>query len=176
MRIILFTIIAVFSVSFVFSQSTQKKSKKRMKAEIKAEQIRQIREIVNSKNFVFKAETVKPINSKRMNLLTDFGVEVRGDSIFSYLPYFGNNYQRDLTTFKNSPLGFMQPINDYDRFSTNEGYKIVVKVKNENEFINLVFHIAKRGYTSLSASFLNRQSISYDGEILIPPKPEADEE
>lgn len=176
MKTIAISIILIFSISALYSQSTEKKSKKRIKAELKAEQIRQIREIVNSKNFVFKAETVKPINSKRLTLLTDFGVEVRGDSIFSYLPYFGNNYERDFTTFKNSPLGFMQPINDYDRSSTNEGYKIVVKVKNENELINLVFHISKKGYTSLSASFLSRQSISFEGEILIPPKPEPEQE
>ncbi len=72
-------------------------------------------------------------------------------------------------------MGFMQPIDDYDRSGTNVGYRIVIKVKNENEFINLVFHISKRGYTSLSASFLNRQSISYDDEILIPSIPEEGE-
>lgn len=176
MKTLPFILFFLVIITTVYSQDQSRKGKKRLKAELKAEQIRQIREIVNGKNFVFKAETVKPINSKRLTLIDDFGVEVRGDSIFSYLPYFGNNYERDFTTFKNSPMGFMQPINDYDRFSTNEGYKIVVKVKNENEFINLVFHISKRGYTSLSASFLSRQSISYEGEILIPPKPDPGEE
>lgn len=175
MRTLIITVLLIFSITSVYSQNSDRKSRKRKKAELKAEQTRRIREIVNSKNFVFKAESVNPRNTKRMRLLTDFGVEVRGDSVFSYLPYFGNNYERDLTTFKNSPMGFMQPISDYDRSSTNEGYKIAIKVKNENELINLVFHISKRGYTSLSASFLNRQSISYDGEILIPPQPDEEE-
>jgi hypothetical protein len=168
MRIVLLTLILFFSLSSVYSQNAGKKSKKRLKAELKAEQIRQIRDILNSKNFVFKAKTVNPVNMKQMTLRSDFGVEVRGDSIFSYLPYFGNEYVRDFSSYKNSPLGFMLPITKYSRSGTNNGYKIQMKVKNENEFINLIFHISKTGYTSLSATFLIRQSISFEGEILIP--------
>ena len=45
-----------------------------------------------------------------MRLLSDFGVEVRGDSIFSYLPYFGNKYERDLTTFKTVQWDLCNPL------------------------------------------------------------------
>ncbi len=175
MRTLAIIILLAISVNSIHAQNISRKEKRRQKAAQKAEQIRQIRETINSKNFIFKAETVKPINSKRLTLRSDFGIEIRGDSIFSYLPYFGNNYQRDLTSFKNSPLGFMLPIEKYRRSGTNEGYKIEIKIINQNEYINLVFHISKTGYTSLSASFLIRQSISFEGEILIPLKAEVEE-
>ncbi len=175
MKIILLTIILTFSITFVFSQSEQKKSKKRQKAELKAEQTRQIRKLIDSKNYTFKAEMVTPRNMKTMNLTTDFGLQIKEDSIFSYLPYFGNNYIRDFTSFKNSPLGFAQPINKYSRTYTKKGYKIEIKVINNEEYINMVLHISKTGYTSLSASFLDRQSITFDGEILIPVPVEEEE-
>ena len=162
----------VFSTTVAFTQSNRKKSKKRYKAELKAEQTKQIRSIIDSKNYTFKAETVKPINTKTMTFTSDFGIEVRGDSIFSYLPYYGNTYVRDFSSHKNSPMGFAQPIYSYSRKYVKSGYKIKIKVKNENEFIDLNFHISKTGYTSLSATFISRQSISYDGEILIPVQKE----
>ena len=111
MRVLFITLVLVFSVTAVFPQKADKKSKKRQKAELKAERTRQIRALIDSKNYTFKAENVTPRNMKTMTLTTDFGLQIKEDSIFSYLPYFGNNYVRDFTSFKNSPLGFAQPIN-----------------------------------------------------------------
>lgn len=169
MKNLLFIIILVLVASVAVPQETDRKTRKRMKAELKAEHQKRVRELIDSKNYTFKAETVTPRNMKTMNLTTDFGVQVKNDSIFSYLPYFGNNYIQDFTSFKNSPLGFALPINKYSRSNTKKGYKIEIQVINHEEFINLIFHIAKSGYTSLSVTFLSRQSISFDGEILVPP-------
>lgn len=168
MRILVLIAIVIFSVNCVFAQSKKKISKKRFKAELKAGQIKNIRAIMDSRNFIFKAESVKPLNMKTLTFTDDFGVEVRNDSIFSYLPFYGNTYVRDFSSHKNSPLGFIQPVNSYSKRNTKTGYILKINVKHEHEFINLKFYISKTGYTSLSASFLNRQSISFEGEILVP--------
>jgi hypothetical protein len=51
---------------------------------------------------------------------------------------------------------------------TKSGFSVWVKVKNEHDVIDLTFHISKLGNTSVSASSINRQSITYTGVILIP--------
>ena len=173
MKILILSVLMVFSGTFIYAQNYGNKSKKQLKAEKKAQQIKKIRDIVASKNFIFKAESVNPVNSGTKKLTSDFGIEVRNDSIFSYMPYYGNSYSRDYTSFKNSPMGFMQPIESYRQIRRKSGYAIDIKVKIEHDVIDLTFHISKTGITSVSASSINRQNITYTGEILIPqPKNE----
>jgi hypothetical protein len=173
MKILILFVLMAFSGTFIYAQKTGNKSKKQLKAEAKALQIKQIKEIVAGKNFIFKAESVNPVNAGTKKLTTDFGIEVRNDSIFSYMPYYGNSYSRDYNNYRNSPMGFIQPIESYRQRKRKSGYAIDIKVKNQYDVIDLTFHISKTGITSVSASSINRQNITYTGEILIPqPKNE----
>lgn len=167
MKLHILTILLVIPF-LIFAQQEPKKSKKQLKEEQKKERIEKIREIVRSKNFVFKAETVNGVNSRTKNLTTDFGVEVRNDSVFSYMPYYGNTYARDYTSYANSPMGFIQPIDSYSMQKTNKGYLVDIDVTNKHDVINLKFHINKDGETTLSANSINRSSVSYTGFIIVP--------
>ncbi len=117
---------------------------------------------------MFKAETVNGVNSRTKNLTTDFGVEVRNDSVFSYMPYYGNTYSRDYTSHTDSPMGFIQPVDSYSMQKTNKGYLVDISVTNNHDVINLKFHINKDGETTLSANSINRSSVSYTGFIIVP--------
>ncbi|GAB1451144.1 DUF4251 domain-containing protein [Draconibacterium sp.] len=167
MKSLTFTFILSLSFTLIFAQDS-KKSKRQIKADIKAQKIQLIKSIIDSKTFVFKAYSVIPSNEKVKTLTSDFGIEVRIDSIFSYMPYFGNAYSRDYTSFKDSPMGFAQPMDSYKKLKTKSGYDIEIKVNNLNDVIELTFHISKTGDASVVASSLNRQSISYVGEIFAP--------
>jgi hypothetical protein len=168
MKILILSVLLAFSVTVTYAQNTGNKSKKQLKAEQKTWQTEQIKAVIRSKNFVFKAQTVIPKNERTKTLTTDFGIEVKNDSVYSYMPYFGNIYSRDYSSFKDSPMGFMQPVDDYSTERTKSGYIVRIKVKNGHDVINLTFHISKTGNASLSASSINRQSITYTGIILIP--------
>lgn len=158
--------VLIFAVSVLPAQ--EKKSKKQLKAERKSQKIQIIKSIVDNKTFVFKAYSVIPKNEKTKTLISDFGIEVRNDSIFSYLPYYGNTYSRDYSNFKDSPMGFAQLMESYKKVRTKSGFEINIKVKNLNELIDLVFHISKMGDATVVASSLNRQAITYVGEIFAP--------
>ena len=164
--ILLFTLI--FSVATSFAQKEVKKSNRELKAELKRAKAEAIREIVKSKNFVFKAETVNPMNTRTKTLKSDFGIEVRNDTVFSYMPYYGNTYSRDYTTFKDSPMGFIQPVETFTSKRTKKGYLIKIRVNNVHDVIDLNFHINLDGLATASASSINRQAISYSGVIIIP--------
>jgi hypothetical protein len=84
------------------------------------------------------------------------------------MPYFGNTYSRDYSSFKDSLMGFMQSVENYSTERTRSGYIVRIKVKNGHDIINLTFHISKTGNASVSASSINRQSITCTGIILIP--------
>ena len=164
--ILLFTLI--FSVATSFAQKDAKKSNRELKAELKRAKAEAIREIVKSKNFVFKAETVNPMNSRTKALTSDFGIEVRNDTVYSYMPYYGNTYSRDQITFKDSPMGFIQPVDTFTTKRTKKGYLVKIRVTNVHDVIDLNFHINLDGLTTASASSINRQAISYNGIIILP--------
>lgn len=171
MKTLTLTFLMILSVTLIFAQD--KKSKKQLKADRKAQKIQLIKSGIDNKTFVFKAYSVVPKNEKTKALISDFGIEVRSDSIYSYMPYYGNTYSRDYASFKDSPMGFMQPMESYKRVKTKKGYDVDIRVKNVNDIIDLAFHISKTGDATVVASSINRQSISYMGEIFVPqPKEE----
>jgi hypothetical protein len=51
---------------------------------------------------------------------------------------------------------------------TKSGYDVHVKVQNVHDVIDLTFHISETGSTTVAAASINRQSISYTGDIVIP--------
>lgn len=158
--------VLILSVSVLFAQ--EKRSKKQIRTERKSQKIQLIKSIIDNKTFVFKAYSVIPKNERTKTLISDFGIEVRNDSIFSYLPYFGNTYSRDYSSFKDSPMGFAQPMESYKRVKTKKGFEVNIKVKNPNDLIDLTFHISKMGSATVVASSINRQAITYTGEIFAP--------
>ena len=52
----------------------------------------QVQNAVQSKEFVFKAQTVMPMSGTTRQLNTEYDVRFFGDSVVSYLPYFGRAY------------------------------------------------------------------------------------
>ena len=56
----------------------------------------------------------------------------------------------------------------YKKTKTKSGYDVDIKVNNNRDVIDLVFHISKTGSTSVMAASINRQAITYTGEILVP--------
>lgn len=157
-------IISILIFSVFTTNSQDKKSKKELKAEKKAQQREEIKSIVESKTFVFKANTANPMRGRTVNLTSDYDVKVTRDSIFSYLPFFGVAYSASYGG-TDSPMIFNHPFETINFENTKNGYLVKVSVKNNNDRLEYSFHISVTGSTSLNVSSLNRQAISYNGNI-----------
>ncbi|GAB1453066.1 DUF4251 domain-containing protein [Draconibacterium sp.] len=157
-------IISILIFSVFTTNAQDKKSKKELKAEKKAQQREEIKSIVESKTFVFKANTANPMRGRTVNLTSDYDVKVTRDSIFSYLPFFGVAYSASYGG-TDSPMIFNHPFETINFENTKNGYLVKVSVKNNNDRLEYSFHISVTGSTSLNVSSLNRQAISYNGNI-----------
>ena len=164
-KLALFAMLAVLFFS-VQAQNNEKKSRKALKAEKKAQHIAEIKAIVESKNFVFDASVANPMSGSTVNLTTDYEMTIKNDSVFSYLPYYGVAYSGAAFSGNDSPMTFNRPIEQYTHESTKNGYMVKFKVKNVNDVIDCTFHISETGSTTLSVSSMNRQSINYSGDLL----------
>ena len=62
------------------------------KEDKKAKKKNEIATLINEKNFVFEAQTALPTAGRQINLTSPYDLRVSGDSVISYLPYFGRAY------------------------------------------------------------------------------------
>jgi len=164
MRRILFFGLLILTVVIVNAQETEKKSKKELKAEKKAQEIEEIKAIVESKTFVFKATNANPMKGRTINLTSEYDVKITGDSIFSYLPYYGVAYSASYGG-TDSPMIFNKVFETCDMEKTKNGYRVKVSTKNGSDRLEFNFNISETGTTTLMVSSINRQSISYYGNL-----------
>jgi hypothetical protein len=166
MKKLIIVALMIISIISVNAQKTEKKSKKELRAEKAAKQKEEIKGIVESKTFVFDARNVNPMSGRSINLSTQYDVKITNDSIYSYLPYYGVAHNA-VYGGTESPMIFSQPFETYTMEETKNGYHVKVVVKNGSDRLDFSFHISENGSTSLSVSSMNRQAISYYGDIVI---------
>jgi len=165
MKNLLIIVIVFWSVFAVTARETQKKSKKEIKAEKKEQQMQEIKALVENKNFVFDARNVNPMSGRSITLTTYYDVKITNDSIYSYLPYFGVSHSA-VYGGTGSPMIFSQPFETISSEEVKNGYMIKVAVKNDSDQLDFSFYIPVTGSTTLSVSSINRQAISYYGEVV----------
>lgn len=158
-------LVILISVSAAQAQETAKKSKKELKAEKRALQMAEIKAIVESRNFVFDARTANPMNGGTINLTTDYNLKIRNDSVYSYLPYYGVAYSAVSYGGTNSPMNFSHAVEEYSSELAKNGYMVKFKTRNAGDVLNCTLHVSETGSSTLSVSSMNRQSISYFGDL-----------
>lgn len=149
----LFIVLAGFDT--VNAQSSKKEERVRKAAEIK--------QMVSSKNFVFKAQFALPMGGSSFQLTSEYDVRVTKDTIICFLPYFGRAYTAPMNP---SEGGIRFTSKDFQYTVSNKkksGWDIVVKPRDVNNVQQLTFYISESGYGSLQVTDNNRQPISFNG-------------
>ena len=129
-----------------------------------AQKTEEIKDLLESKTYVFKAINVNPMNGSSISLDGSFSVKIDNDTIVSYLPFYGRAYSIAYGS-RVSGMDFTQPIENYTFEKSKKGYLIKVKIKNGSDSLDYTFHISENGTSTLNVNSINRQSISYYGNI-----------
>ena len=142
-------------------------SKKELRKQKDKENYEKIKELINSKNFVFEADWASTQKGRRINLTTNPNyLKVKGDQVIAYMPYFGVahtaiGYSGDAgIKFEDTPENYSVDFND-------KKYKVVVKfdARNKNETFNVTMTIFKNGNASMNITSSGRNGINYDGKV-----------
>lgn len=124
-----------------------------------------VNKLINSKNFVFKAQTVLPM-SMAARQLTDsyYDVKLWSDSLVSYLPYFGRSY-----TAVYGDEGGIKFTSTHFKYEAKKrkkgGWIISIMPFDTREGNELNFIVSENGSAYLQVNSNNRQSISFNGYI-----------
>jgi hypothetical protein len=131
-------------------------------------QSKSIKEAVESKNYVFTAQTAMPMSGRTRNLTSEYDLHVSPDAVVSYLPYFGQAYQSTYGS-TSSPLDFTSK--DFEYAITpgkKEGWSVTIKPRDFREVQMMTLSISSDGYARLQVTFTSRQAISFNGIVAAP--------
>lgn len=129
-----------------------------------------VKDMVESKNFVFEAQTALPLRGSIRQLTTEYDLKVTPTAIVSDLPYFGRAFVAPMNPTQ-SPLQFTSAKFDYATTPRkNGGWEIVIKPTDHPGVQSMTLTISTAGYSTLQVTNLNRDPISFNGEIVAPKK------
>lgn len=164
-----FILFALFFSLFLPDLFAQKpaKSRKDRRTERQEQRKNEVKNMILDKSFVFVPTHAMPLGGGSIQLSYTFEAEIKGDSIFSYLPFYGVAYHVEYGG-RNSAFDFSLPIQNYEMNEDEKGYRINLEVKNKMDYITYSFQISELGYSTLNVTSTNRQAISYYGRIEKP--------
>lgn len=129
----------------------------------------QVKQAVEAKRFTIDVDRVIPSGMKSRNLTPSYTFALKGDSAQSYLPYFGRAYS--------APYGGGEGGVKFDTVTTN--YKqeydkkgnatIRFRVKTEEDSYEFFLTVYTNGSATINVSSVNKQAITYYGELVFPP-------
>jgi len=123
-------------------------------------------QIVESKNYVFKAESVIPTRGRVRYLTSEYDLVVTSDTVTAYLPYFGRAYSAPIDPseggIKFTSADFEYTVEKKKRSS----WQIMIKPKDASDIQAIYLTIFDNSKATLQVNSLNRESISFNGYII----------
>lgn len=134
------------------------------KAERRERMAQAVEKALSERHYKVEISTMNPRRGKTINVSPDFSLEVKGDTLVSYLPYFGRAYNVPYGGGKG--LNFTAPIADYQEAEGRNGVHLVaIKVSNEEDTYLFRLEIFGNGNASIDLTAHERESISYTGNM-----------
>lgn len=134
----------------------------------KAERARMVTAALNAREYKIDITRVIPSKGPAKSV-SAYSIEVRNDSLISYLPYFGRAYNVPYGGGKG--LNFSAPISNYaERENKNGQREIEISVTNSEDTYLYVLNVFDNGNSSLYVRSRQREQISYTGDMIFERK------
>jgi hypothetical protein len=152
----LFLFAALAAVIPVWAQSTDKTAA--------------IQSLVESKNYVFRAQTALPQSGQVRNLTSIYDLKITTNALVSDLPYFGRAY----APVDPNDGGIQFTSKDFTYTSKPRkkgGWEIAIKPNDIKADVRQMWlTITTTGYATLRVICNNRNPISFNGQVFSPDK------
>ena len=123
-----------------------------------------VRNMVDSSQFVFVAERVNPLHGGTRYLTSRYDVVVKKDSLVCELPFFGRSFQAPVDPTKGG-IEFTSTNFSYNINSKGSGWEVFIKPNDYGDVQQLMFDIYENGTATLNVVNTHRDAISFYGHI-----------
>lgn len=124
-----------------------------------------VQQLLESKEFIFRAQSVNPMRGGYRQLTSEFDLRLLGDSLVSYLPYFGRAYSAPIDPRQNG-LQFTSTDFEYKLTPKKKGWDVQVKPADVTNIQQLTLNVTTTGRATLQVISTNREAISFNGVIV----------
>ena len=119
---------------------------------------------LKARDYKIAVNRMYPMKGSSRSVSYGYSVEVRNDSLISYLPYFGGAYNVPYGGGKG--LNFSERIGSYRESQKNKGERqIEINVTNEEDTYIYLIKVFSNGNSSIDVTSRQRDHISYSGEL-----------
>lgn len=131
----------------------------------KEDKTAEIKNLVQSKNFVFVAQYANPLGRRNIYLTSVYDVRLSKDTLIADLPYFGRAYVAPMNPSEGG-IHFTSTKFTYTvKPKKKGGWDITLMPKDTRDVRQMFLNISQDGYASLQVTSNNRQAISFTGNI-----------
>lgn len=129
-----------------------------------AEQAAKVKVALTERHYKIGVDRMYPMKGPSKNVSYGYSVEVRNDSLISYLPYFGQVFSVPYGGGKG--LNFSERISNYRETQVKSNMRrIEIDVKNDEDTYLYTLEIFDNGSTSIDVQARQRDHISYSGSM-----------
>ena len=122
------------------------------------------KELIVSENYKIDVNTAMPMRGRSIPLTSLYSLEIRNDSVISYLPYYGRAYS--IPYGGGNGLNFKAPLKEYNMKLDKKGNSVITfTARNPEDKFDFRVKVYSNGSTSIDVNMQNRQSISFQGEL-----------
>ena len=120
-------------------------------------------EAIENRMFIVEVDRAIPMSGDSRMLTSPYSLEINGEKVKSYLPYFGRAYS--VPYGGGEGLIFDADITDYKSSVEKKGTTVVeFKTKSKEDQPVYCVHISSSGAASIDVTSINRQPISFHGK------------
>ena len=157
LKVLLILAVAVTGLHSAYAQNNKKQKESEKAASVRA--------LLESKNYVFKPQTALPTSGTSQQLTQDFELKVTGDTVQSYLPYFGRAFSATIGQTEGG-IRFTSTDFGYTIRQRRKGdWEIGIQPKDAGDVRQLLLRVSENGYGTLQVTSNNRQPISFNGYV-----------
>ena len=135
----------------------------------RSEKERVVREIVDSGRIKIDVDRAVPMAGRSVNLTSPYSLEIHGDSILSYLPYFGRAYSAPYGGGEG--LTFKEVATEKEQTSEKKGSsEIKFRVKTKEDVYMFRVEVYPNGSVTINVTPVNKQAITFYGDVALDLK------
>ena len=155
----IFMLLLALSVGIPTLSAQSKKEKKEQKKEA-------VKKLIESENYKIDVNTAMPMRGRSIPLTSSYSLEIRNDSVISYLPYYGRAYS--IPYGGGDGLNFKAVLKEYSMKMDKKGNAVIEFIaRNPEDRYEYRIKVFPNGSASIDVNMQNRQSISFQGELYI---------
>ncbi|TDX01192.1 DUF4251 domain-containing protein [Dinghuibacter silviterrae] len=124
-------------------------------------------DLINAQDYRFIAQSAMAMGGRTRQLAGgDYDLIVTRDTVIAYLPYYGRAYTAPMGSDEGG-IKFTSTKFDYVVTPTKRGgWDITIKPQDARDVTQLNLSVSSKGYASLQVTSINRQGISFNGEVV----------